>query len=391
MPKIVIVGMGIGGLGAAFKSLKFVPDAKITLIGDELPYVRHKLRLVTQGIDIKVRTSHIESEVEIIQGRVTKVKREQKEVVLENGETIPYDYLILATGSHPSRSKRIKGSDKALGFRRLEDVQKLIDESPSEVAIIGASFVALHVADAARGIGAKPYVIVRSRVMRKALEPELSEEIQNRLAEKGVEFVKGTPKEVKDGAVVLDDGREVKADLIYIATGVDPNIALAKQIGLDLYEGWVINADQHGRTSDPNIFAVGDNAIVHDFLTGKPMYLGIGTAASIMSLNAARAIAGHKAAMRVPRYQKDVFFGGIHMTSVGLTSVEAQKEGFDADRVEVSGNGWGDKAYIVYDKKTKRVLGFSAVSKDDVKWKSIDVLLTMMRRQPITRLGIEPS
>ena len=92
----VVVGMGIGGLGSAWHTANLTPDAKITLIGDEKPYVRHKLRLVTQGMDLGVNTRHIESKgVEMVLDKVTKIRREQKEVMLSNGEAIPYDYLVL--------------------------------------------------------------------------------------------------------------------------------------------------------------------------------------------------------------------------------------------------------------------------------------------------------
>ncbi len=386
--KVVIVGFGLGGLGSARHIAEQVPDTKITVIGDEKPYVRHKLRLVTQGMDLWVDTRHIESKgVEILLDKVTKVRRAQKEVVLSNEQTIQYDYLVLATGSNPTIPSKLKGGDKCAVFRRLEDVHRLIDERPNEVAIIGASFVALHVADASRAIGAKPKVIVRSRLIRRSLEPELSAKLEEFLAEKGVEFVHGKPKEVHDGKVELEDGSYVTSEMTFMATGVSPEITLAKEAGLELMDGWVIKTDRQGRTSDPNIFAVGDNATVMDVLTNKPIYMGIGTAASIMSLNVAKALTGFKASYRVPRYQRDVFFGGIHMTSIGLTSVEAAKEGFEADRMYLSGDGWGDHAYIVYDKKTRKVIGFSSISKQDVGWKSIDVLMAMIRKWPLTKLG----
>ncbi len=390
--KVVVVGFGLGGLGSAWHVAEQVPDAKITVIGDERPYVRHKLRLVTQGMDLWVSTRHLESkDVEIILDKVTKIKREQKEVVLSDGKTIPYDYLILATGSNPTIPSRLKGGENCAVFRRLEDVQKLIDEKPNEVAIIGASFVALHVADAARAIGAKPKVVVRSRLIRRSLEPELSAKLEEFLAERGVEFVHGKPKEVRDSKVIVDEDKEVSSEMTFVATGVSPEITLAKEAGLELLDGWVIKTDQQGRTSDPNIFAVGDNATVIDIFTNKPIYMGIGTAASIMALNAAKALTGFKAAYRVPRFQKDVFFGGVHMASVGLTSVEAENEGFEADRVYLSGDGWGDHAYLVYEKKTKRVLGFSAISKEEVGWKGMEVMMAMIRRWPVSKLGVEVS
>ncbi|MDK2372693.1 MAG: FAD-dependent oxidoreductase [Candidatus Korarchaeota archaeon] len=390
--KVVVVGFGLGGLGSAWHVAEQVPDAKITVIGDERPYVRHKLRLVTQGMDLWVSTRHLESkDVEIILDKVTKIRREQKEVVLSDGRTIPYDYLVLATGSNPTIPSRLKGGENCAVFRRLGDVQRLIDEKPNEVAIIGASFVALHVADAARAIGAKPKVIVRSRLIRRSLEPELSAKLEEFLAEKGVEFVHGKPKEVRDCKVIVDEDKEVSSEMTFVATGVSPEITLAKEAGLELLDGWVIKTDQQGRTSDPNIFAVGDNATVIDILTNKPIYMGIGTAASIMALNAAKALTGFKAAYRVPRFQKDVFFGGIHMASVGLTRVEAENEGFEADRVYLSGDGWGDHAYIVYEKNTKRVLGFSAISKEEVGWKGMEVMMAMIRRWPVSRLGVKVS
>ncbi len=391
--KVVVVGFGLGGLGSAWHIAEQVPDAKITIIGDEKPYVRHKLRLVTQGMDLWVSTNHLESKgVEVILDKVTKLRREQKEVVLSNGETLQYDYLVLATGSNPSIPSKLKGGEKCAVFRRLSDVQRLMDERPNEVAIVGASFVALHVADAARAIGAKPKVIVRSRLIRRSLEPELSAKLEEFLAEKGVEFIHGKPKEVRDGkTVIVDENREVSSEMAFVATGVTPEITLAKEAGLELLDGWVIRTDQQGRTSDPSIFAVGDNATVIDIFTNKPIYMGIGTAASIMSLNAAKALTGFKAAYRVPRFQKDVFFGGIHMASVGLTSVEAEKEGFEADRVYLSGDGWGDHAYLVYEKKTKRVLGFSAISREEVGWKGMEVMMAMIRRWPASKLGVEVS
>ncbi len=390
--RVVVVGMGMGGLGSAWHTANLIPDAKITLIGDEKPYVRHKLRLVTQGMDLWVNTRHIESKgVEMILDKVTKIRREQKEVVLSNGETIPYDYLVLATGSNPTIPSRLKGGEHCNVFRRLEDVQNLIDKSPSNVVIIGASFVALHVADAARAVGAQPYVVVRSRLIRRSLEPELSAKLEEFLAEKGVKFVKGRPREVQENKVVMEDGQVVESDMTFMATGVSPEITLAKEADLELLDGWVIKTDNQGRTSDPNIFAVGDNATVIDVITGKPIYMGIGTAASIMALNAAKALSGFKASYRVPRYQRDVFFGGIHMTSVGLTSVEAENEGFNVDRTYLSGDGWGDHAYIVYEKETKRVLGFSSISKEDVGWRSIEVLTAMLRKWPVSKLGVDIS
>ncbi len=92
-------------------------------------------------------------------------------------------------------------------------------------------------ADAARAIGTKPKVVVRSRLIRRSLEPELSAKLEEFLAEKGVEFVHGKPKEIHDGKVELDDGTEVSSEMTFMVTGVSPEMTLAKEAGLELVDG----------------------------------------------------------------------------------------------------------------------------------------------------------
>ncbi len=390
MRRVVIVGFGLGGMGTARHTVEFVEDAKVAVIGDEKPYVRHKLRLIPSGEDISVSTRHLESDgVEFLEDHVIKVRRDQKEVELRSGKRIKYDFLVLATGANPSSLRKVPGSELTYGFRKKSDVDLLVDKNPSRVAIIGASYVALHIADVARSVGAEPVVIVRSRLIRRSLEPEISAYLEEKLREHGVKFAKGSPKEVKENGVLLDSGDFVEADMVYRATGVSPEITLASKCGLDLHEGWVINVDRQGRTSDPNVFALGDAAIIHDPLTNKPEYAGIGTAATIMSFNVAKAISGSKMTLRIPRYQKDVFLRGIHMISIGWTSPEAEKQGFNPERVEMSGKpGWGEKSYVVYDKSTSQVIGFSGIAteRNMIREKGLEVLLAMLRRKKVGEL-----
>mgnify|MGYP000079451367 FL=1 len=373
MPDLVIVGAGLGGLAAAWDAARFLPDYKIKVIGDERPYVRHKLRVAVVGKDISISTKHIENlGVEFVWDKVAKIKREQREVVLESGQTLNYDYLILATGSQPSRPKSIEGIEKAMGFRRLEDARRLREEKPGRVAIIGASFVALHVADSALAVGAEPVLIVRSRLVRKSLEPELSQKLEERLKELGVKFVHAKPKSVKDNAVEAD-GETVEADLVVTATGVDPDIRLAKEAGLELIWDWAVKVDEQGRTSDPRIFAIGDVANCYCPVTGKPDYFGIGTVATLMAYNAVKAIQGSKAVVKTPAYIKDAFMGRNFVFRAGLVSPQAEKAGFNVERIDVSGTEYGDHAYLVYEKETRRLIGFSSVSSRDIGSKAIEL------------------
>ena len=386
MADLVIVGAGLGGLAAAWDAARFLPDYKIKVIGDEPPYVRHKLRVAVAGKDIMVPTKHVENlGVEFVWDEVERIRREQKEVMLKSGQTLKYDYLILATGSQPSRPRKIEGIEKAMGFRRLEDAKRLRDEKPGTVAIIGASFVALHVADSALAVGAQPVIIVRSRLVRKSLEPELSQILEERLKRVGVKFVHATPKRVRDGAVEAD-GQEVEADLIVAAAGVNPDVRLAREAGLELIWDWAVKVDEQGRTSDPSIFAIGDVANCYCPVTNRPEYLGIGTAATLMAFNAVKAIQGSKASIKTPAYIKDAFMGGNFVFRAGLVSTEAEKAGFNVERVDVSGTEFGDHAYIVYDKDSGRVVGFSSVSSRDIGPRAVEMEKAIVIKRKIDQV-----
>lgn len=386
---MVIVGFGIGGMGLAWHTLNLVKDSKITVIGDERPYVRHKLRLIPSGENIFVSTRHLESNgVDIMEGKAVKIRREQKEVELSDGNRVQYDKLVLATGSNPSELE-VPGEEMAHGFRKMRDVEIMVDMKPSIVIIVGASYAALHVADAAMSLGAEPIVIVRSRLIRRSLEPEISQLLQDELSGQGVKFMRGSPREIRKEGVLLDTGEFVRGDIVFKAAGVTPDVKLARGCGLNLFEDYAIEVDRQGRTSDPDIFALGDAAIFYNPLTNKPDYGGIGTVACIMAYNVSKALSGTKAALRIPRYQKDVFHNSIHISSVGFTSDEAKKAGFNPDRIELSGRkGWGKMAYLVYCKDTKLVLGASALSRgESVRQKLIDVMQAMLRRKTIDQIS----
>jgi len=379
---IVVVGSGIGGVAAAWDAVRFIPDAKVRLIGDEDIYVRHKIRYVAHGLDISLDTSHLESNgVEITRDRAIKIDRTNKTLLTEKSGEIPYDYLILATGAEPSKPP-VPGGELARGFRRKEDVEYLLAERPQEVAIIGASYVALHAAQTCKDLGLLPYVIVRSRLIRKSLEPELSEELEKRLKERGIEFVHGKIKSLEQDGPVVDDGK-VRADLTISATGVKPNSEIAKKAGLELW--WDnVKVDKQGRTSDPRIFAIGDVSNCYDPITGRIDYFGLGTVATIMAYNSVNAIKGSKAALKTPRYQKDVFFRDIYVRSIGFTSPEAEKAGFSPNRRKIEE---GDEiAYIVYDEPTGRVIGYSALSKRDSGEKDLLILRTILRGAKISEV-----
>ncbi len=379
---IVIVGSGIGGVAAAWNASRFIPDARVKLIGDENIYVRHKIRYVAHGLDISLDTSHLESNgVEIIRDRAIKIDRNGRTLLTEKSGEISYDYLILATGAEPSKPK-VPGGEFARGFRRKDDVEYLARERPEEVAIVGASYVALHAAQTCKDLGLLPYVIVRSRLIRKSLEPELSEELETKLKDRGIRFVHGKLQRIEEDGPVVDDTK-VRADLTIAATGVKPNSKLAKEAGLELW--WNnIKVDQQGRTSDPKIFAIGDVSNCYNPITKKIDYFGLGTVATIMAYNSIKAIKGSKGALKTPRYQKDVFFRDIYVKSIGFTSPEAEKAGFTPDRKEIREEG--EISYLIYDEPSGRLIGYSSISNKESGRKDLLILKAVLRGARISEV-----
>ena len=376
----MIVGSGIGGAAAAWDVARFIPDASITLLGDELPYVRHKMRYLVHGLSIDLDTRRLESSgVEMTRGTASRIHRQRKAVEIAGRKEIPYDHLVLATGASSS-VPRVPGGELARGFRKKEDAESLIEEKPSGVAIIGASYVAMHAAETCIGIGSEPTIIVRSRLVRKSLEPELSAELESRLQQRGVGFVHSKVKGLKDEGVEVEGGK-VEADVSIAAIGITPLSKLGREAGLEMW--WDnIRVDRQGRSSDPRVFAIGDVSNCYNQITGEADYFGLGTVAAIMAYNATMAISGSKAALKTPRYIKDVFFGETYTKSIGYTAPQAQKAGMDVERIEVAGGG-DARGYLVYEKVSKRLVGFSALSKDDKGFDDVQILNIIMKGREV--------
>lgn len=274
--RVVIVGAGQGGLqvAASLRQERFA--GPVTLLGDEpgLPYQRPPLskaymkdgdesRLAlkpasffeTAGIDYRPGT--------IVAG----IDRVAGEVVLDSGERLGFDHLVLATGARNLRPP-LPGIDLpgVHELRGLADAARLraMAEGVTRAAVIGGGFIGLEFAAVAAARGIHVTVIeAADRLMSRAVTPPISQRfldfhraagVDVRLGALGTAVLGGRAAE----GVVLADGQEVAADLVLLAVGVRPNMELAAEAGLAVANGIVV--DGHLRTSDPRIFAIGDCA-----------------------------------------------------------------------------------------------------------------------------------
>ncbi|WP_327113518.1 FAD-dependent oxidoreductase [Nocardia sp. NBC_01730] len=280
--RFVIVGGGLAAakIAEALRDKDF--DGSVTLIGaeEQLPYERPPLskehllgKKALSEFTAAPAQWYRDHHVEVRLGTtVTGLDTAAKTVTLPDGSTVPYDKLALATGSTP-RTLPIPGADapNVYTLRTIEDSDTLIElfGSARRIVIIGAGWIGLEVAAAARAAGVQVTIVETADLpLLAALGPEMGEVFADLHRSHGVDFRFGaqvseiTTKDaiataLADG-VRLGDGSTIEADAVLVAVGARPNIELAADAGLAVDGGVLV--DEHLATSDPNIVAVGDIA-----------------------------------------------------------------------------------------------------------------------------------
>ena len=273
--KIVIAGAGhaAGQIVASLKQHKF--DGEIVLVGDEphLPYQRPPLskkflagELPAERLYFKPAGFYDEPGVELrLETTITAIERESKTVAVANGEAIGYDKLVLALGAR-ARTLPVAGADlpgicRLRSISDVERIRELLDGS-RRVVIVGAGYIGMEVAAVTRTLGHEVTVVeMTGRVMSRVVSAEISDFFQIEHTNRGVRLRLGTGVAGFHGkrrvrAVVTEEGEEIPADLVIIGVGIVPNTELASDAGLTVDDGIVV--DDHCRTSDPDIYAVGD-------------------------------------------------------------------------------------------------------------------------------------
>lgn len=269
MAKTVIVGGGIGGVQAS-QILSGDKDQEVVLITNEdfLPYWRMRLEEVVNGadpssIEIHSQKWYEERNISLIRGEAQSIDRYNRLLFLKDGESVGYDNLIIAMGANPVRAP-IDGPQREYVLRNMREAIELrsaLEEGAKSVAVIGAGLLGLELASGlAKKYSVKATSIEsQSSVLPKQLDPESGDFLKKRLKEIGVHIVLGSQARYAEaGRLLLDDGREIVADVLISSIGVRPDVALAREASLDIKRGIVV--DENLRTSDKNIYAIGDVA-----------------------------------------------------------------------------------------------------------------------------------
>jgi 3-phenylpropionate/trans-cinnamate dioxygenase ferredoxin reductase subunit len=277
-PAIVVIGNGQAGFQVAASLRDGGYDGAIVVLGDEshLPYHRPPLSKAyllgsvdDAGLAMRPTAYYAEKRIDMrTNSRAKAIDRARKCVTLEDGSELAYSHLVFAVGAR-NRPLPVPGAD--LGgvyfLRTLDEAHALRERinSVKKVVVIGAGFIGLEFAAAAKQRGAQVTVVeFLDRPMARALSAQMAAIYTREHARKGVELLFNTQVVKLNGAngqvqsVETADGKIIEADLVVVGIGVIPNSEIAEAAGLEVRNGIVVNEQM--LTSDPNISAVGDVA-----------------------------------------------------------------------------------------------------------------------------------
>ncbi len=353
----VVVGAGLAA-GKAVEELRSTGfEGPVVVFGDEhhLPYERPPLSKGYLLGNDELETAFVhdpdwydENDVDLRLGQsVTAIDLDARVVRTRDGEQ-HYDKLLVATGSTPRHLATADESGAPVAYlRTIEDSQRLKEAftADARIAVIGAGWIGLETAAAARTAGATVTVLESLDLpLLRVLGPEVAAVFAGLHREHGVDLrlgvqVSGIEKAGSGAVVRLADGDSVEADLVVVGIGVSPNVALAEAAGLATDNGILV--DEHLATSDPDVFAAGDVAHAQHPVLGRRIRVEHWDTAIEQGKTVAHAMLGHDVTYdRLPYFFTDQYDLGMeYVGSVG-------PDGYD--EVLIDGDTEGSRTFTAF-------------------------------------------
>lgn len=337
--KTVVIGGVAGGMSAATRLRRLDESAEIVVVEKSgyvsfancgLPYhlsgiIEERSSLLLQtpgslasrfGLDVRIKSEVIG--IDPAAKTITIVDSLGGTEYLE-----AYDFLVLSPGATPLRP-RIEGADRALVLRDIEDVDRAMDAlggTPKSAVVMGAGYIGIEVAENLHARGLAVTIVQRGSQVLSSFDSEMATYMQAKLIAEGVTVRCNTEvAKISAESVVLSDGTEISADVIFSSIGVVPETALAANAGLRIGSLGGILVDDFQCTSDPSIFAVGDAAEKVDAISGDSRLAALAGLANRHGHAAANVIAGQRATpARAAFGTAIVSFGNVTAASTGWT------------------------------------------------------------------------
>ena len=309
--RVVIVGGVAGGMSTATRLRRLDESASITVLerSGHVSYANCGLPYFVGGViededDLLLQTPEklfdrfrldvrVDAEVVMIDPVIHEVTVRST----RDGSTsrLPYDKLVLSPGAAPVRPA-IPGFDRVRVLRTVEDAEGMasaVTDGPGTAVVIGAGFVGLEMAENLTQRGLAVTIVEAAPQVLTPLDPELAILVAAELVRNGITVETGVAVvRVDEASVVLADGREIAGSLVVGAIGVRPDVRLAEMAGLVIGPSGGIDVDASGRTSDPDIYAVGDAVEKHDSVGGGASLIALANIANRQGRRVADDICG---------------------------------------------------------------------------------------------------
>ena len=406
--KICIVGGVAGGASAAARLRRL--DEKVEIIMFErgkyisfancgLPYhisgkikKRSSLLILTPesfearfNVDVRVNNEvlSIDKQEKIIQVKDLKKNENYNET---------YDKLILAPGAAPFVPP-IKGidSDIFMNLRNIPDLDRIIsnikENNVKRAVVIGGGFVGVEVAENLSELGIKTSLVELLDQVLLPLDKEMANIVHHKLQERGIQlYLSDGVKEISNQSVVLNSGKEIEAGIVIGAIGVRPETGLAKEAGLKLGETGGIIVNGHMRTSDPDIYAVGDAIEVTHFVTGSYELIPLAGPANKQGRITADNICGIPSVYKGTQGTGILKVFNLQVAFTGINEKQAIETGMNYKAIHLHPNNhasyypdsYQTSLKVLFDIDSGKIYGVQCIGPDGVD-KRIDVFATAIR------------
>ena len=388
--KVIIIGGIAAGMSAAAKFKRLSPNDDVVVYekGDIVSFGACGLPYYVGGFfddsnEMIARTPEAfrEAGVEIhTKHEVTNVDFSNKKVTVKNLNTNEvleesYDKLMIASGAR-AIIPPIKNIDleNVVTLKSMDDGNKLRElmsnEENKKIAIIGAGFIGLEAAEAAKHRGKEVTVIqLQDRVLQEVFDKDIIDLLEEELRENGVNLLlsETVTELIGDGKVskVKTNKREIEADIVILATGVKPNTDFLNCDEIKMIRNGAIVVDKYGRTSVEDVYAAGDCATINSLITDREIYVPLATGANKLGRIVGENLAGQNNSFQGSMASSCIKVMDMEAARTGLSEKEVLNLGFNyktkfiTDMNQTSYYPGRERIYVklIYDAHTRVILG----------------------------------
>lgn len=407
--RIIIIGAVAAGTSAAAKARRndekaeiiiYDKDSHISYSGCGMPYyIGGEIEEVDSltprdsaffkaKYNVDIKTLHEVTKIDALSKTI-----EVTNLVTKDRLTDTYDKLIFATGAL-AIIPQIAGVNNSHVFtlRNIGDMENIhayvYKNQPQKAVIIGTGFIGLEICDNLKKLGLDISLVERLPQVMPGLDLDMADYLEEHLKKNGVKVYTGlSAVSIEKDTVKLENNKRIDADIVLLCVGVKPNTALAASIGITLDASKAIQVNDKMMTNVEDIYACGDCIEQFHQITGKPMYLPLGSTANKTGRIVGDVVTGGSLTFRGILGTGIFQIFGLAVAFTGLSQRKAIQEGFD---VEVCHNIKPNKpVYMggtemiikgIADRKTQRLIGAQIIGGEGVD-KRIDVFITAITFQ----------